>query len=310
MISIVLPLYNEEETLPLLFERLKQLANNTKLPLEIILVNDGSVDSSLDLIRAYCRKETAFKYISFSRNFGHQIAVSAGLDHAKGDWIVMIDGDLQDPPELIPELYKKAQEGYEVVVAKRRKRAGESWFKKVTASLYYRILKKMVGFDIPLDTGDFRIMSRKVCDQLIGMRERNKFLRGQVAWLGYPYGVVEYDRAARQAGESHYPLKKMLKFALNGITAFSDRPISWIRSMASFFFMLTLLFAFLTILDKISPYLLVPYMYLTPAIICLATACILFSLSILGEYLYRMNSNILERPLYVIAESNIEPRQL
>ena len=224
-LSIVIPIYNEEENIDSLINRLRTVVAQMKISCEYIFVNDGSKDHSFQLIKNLALADPAIKYIDFSRNFGHQIAVSAGLDLAAGDRVAIIDADLQDPPELIIEMFAKMDQGYEVVYAKRNNRNGESWLKKFTAKVFYRILKSITSVKIPVDTGDFRIIDRKVVNVLNQMPEHNKFLRGQISWIGFKQTYVEYDRKVRQAGSTGYTYKKMIRLALDGITSFSNFPL-------------------------------------------------------------------------------------
>jgi glycosyltransferase involved in cell wall biosynthesis len=233
-ISIVVPVYNEEKSIRLMYDRLLASISKISSNFEIIYVNDGSRDNSfLELVKL-SKEDSRVKYINFSRNFGHQIAVTAGLDKSKGDAVVIIDGDLQDPPEVIPEMYAKHKEGFEVVYGQRLKRKGESFFKKITAKYFYRILKKITSVNIPVDTGDFRLIDRKIVNDLKNMPEQNKFLRGQIAWLGYRQTSVFFERDERKFGETGYPFSKMLKFALDGITGFSDVPLQFVTKTGIF----------------------------------------------------------------------------
>ncbi|RPH56561.1 MAG: glycosyltransferase, partial [Chloroflexi bacterium] len=218
--SIIAPIYNEIDNLPELHRRVCEVLDSTREPWELILIDDGSTDGSTDAIRELAKKDKKVRPVIFARNFGHQIAVSAGLDYARGDAVVIIDADLQDPPEVILDLAKKWEEGYEVVYAVRAEREGESWFKLFTASLFYRLIYRITDVKIPLDTGDFRLLDRKVVDVMNSMREKHRFLRGMAAWVGFKQIGVEYKRAARHAGVTKYPFKKMLKLALNAITGF------------------------------------------------------------------------------------------
>jgi len=273
---------------------------------ELIFVNDGSKDNSIGIIRKLARESSTVKFIDFSRNFGHQIAVTAGLDKASGDAIVIIDADLQDPPEVIADLYEKMKEGYEVVYAKRRKRDGESKFKLWTAKLFYRILAKITSTNIPVDTGDFRIIDSKIVKVLKKMPEKNKFLRGQIAWIGFNQTYVEYDRANRNAGDTGYTVRKMLHFALDGITAFSDLPLK----LVTYFGFIVSFIAFLIMLYALySRFILDDYAQGWTSLIL----SILFiggvqmiAIGIIGEYLSRMNSNIRDRPLYIVRDTNLE----
>ena len=221
-LSIIIPVYNEEVNIPKLLGRLTSVVDQLHLSAEFIFVNDGSRDRTIDVIKQFAEKNTSVKYIDFSRNYGHQVAVSAGLDNCSGNAVVIIDADLQDPPELIADMYRKYKEGFEVVYAKRRSRQGEGALKKITAKWFYRILQKITSINIPVDTGDFRIMDRKIVDVLKQMPEQQKYLRGQIAWVGFNQTYVEYDRDARHAGETGYTYRKMLRFALDGITSFSN----------------------------------------------------------------------------------------
>ncbi|HKI55117.1 MAG TPA: glycosyltransferase family 2 protein, partial [Anaerolineales bacterium] len=223
--SIVVPIYNEKENIPELYRRVSDVMNSTRKRWELVLVDDGSTDGSTDMIRELAKQDKHVRPVIFARNFGHQIAITAGWDYARGDAVVIIDADLQDPPELILEMAEKWQEGYEVVYAIRAEREGESWFKLWTASLFYRIIYRITDVEIPLDTGDFRLMDRKVVDVLKSMRERHRFPRGMSAWVGFKQIGVEYKRAARVAGETKYPFKKMFRLALNAITGFSYFPL-------------------------------------------------------------------------------------
>jgi len=306
--SIIIPIYNEEENIQLLHDRLHKVMTQLSSSFEFLFVNDGSKDKSLDLIKGLSNQYTYIKYIDFSRNFGHQIAVTAGLDQAVGNRIVIIDADLQDPPELILEMARKMDEGFEVVFAKRKTRKGENWFKLLTASLFYRILRSITSIDIPLNTGDFRMMDRKIVEVLKQMPEQNKFLRGQISWIGFRQNYVKYDRDERYAGETGYPLKKMLRFALDGITAFSDAPLKFVFTLGIVVFVL----AFFMII-----YTLYSWLFLDSTVqgwssimvsILFIGAVQMIGIGIIGEYLSRMGNNVKDRPLYIIRESNIDEK--
>ena len=223
--SIIAPVYNEKDCLHVLYERVSEVMDRTEKPWELILVDDGSSDGSSEIMRELAEKDPRIRCVWFARNFGHQIAVTAGMDQALGEAVVVIDADLQDPPEVILQLIEKWKEGYEVVYAVRKERDGESWFKKATASLFYRLIDKIADVRIPLDTGDFRLYDRKVIDVMKQMPEKNRFLRGMSSWVGFRQIGVEYHREERYAGATHYPLKKMLKLALTAITGFSTIPL-------------------------------------------------------------------------------------
>ncbi len=295
-ISIIIPVYNEEKNIQLLYERLTSVMQKMGVVYEFVFVNDGSRDRSIDLIKQLSKNHAEVKYIDFSRNFGHQIAVSAGLDGAVGNAVVIIDADLQDPPELIAEMYAKMKSGYEVVYAKRRRRKGENFMKLITAKLFYRILSRITTISIPLDTGDFRIIDRKVVDVLNSMPEKHKFLRGQISWIGFNQTFVEYDRSERHEGETGYTYRKMIRFALDGITAFSDLPLK----MVTIFGVVVSVFAFLTAVYTLYARLFLDDYVPGWASIILSVLFIggiqMIALGIIGEYLSRMD---------IIRDSNI-----
>ncbi|MHC1704823.1 MAG: glycosyltransferase family 2 protein [Tenuifilaceae bacterium] len=304
-LSVIVPVYNEQEIIPELNRRLQIAASSITSDYEIIFVNDGSKDATLLRLFELTDHDKKVKYINFSRNFGHQIAVTAGLDHCKGKVVVIIDGDLQDPPELIPELYRKHKEGYEVVYAKRTKRKGESLFKRITAKLFYRLLKRITSVDIPMDVGDFRLIDRKIVEYLKLMPEQNKFLRGQIAWLGFRQTYVEFERDSRRTGKTGYPLSKMIKFALDGITGFSNSPLRIVTNLGLFISFV----AFIIIL-----YALYSHYFLHQTITGWTSLIIssmfiggiqLLSIGIIGEYISRINTNVRNRPLYIVEKTNI-----
>src|SRR5690606_9929841 len=305
VLSIIVPIYNEEMIVQELYRRISDTVKTITNNYEIIFINDGSRDQSLmHLVAISQRDEKAF-FIDFSRNFGHQIAVTAGIDLCRGEAAVIIDGDLQDPPELIPEMYEKHQEGFNVVYAKRLERRGESFFKKVTAKAFYRILRKLTAIDIPLDTGDFRLIDRKIIECLKQMPEKNKFLRGQIAWLGFKQAAVTFTRSERKYGTSGYSLGKMISFALDGITGFSNKPLTFVTRLGftiSGFSLLVILYAIFShffLKETITGWtsLIISSMFIG--------GVQLVSIGIIGEYISRINNNILNRPLYVIQKTNL-----
>ncbi|MBS4057617.1 MAG: glycosyltransferase family 2 protein [Bacteroidales bacterium] len=305
-ISVVVPIFNEELGLPELYDRLVASLEPITPDFELIFVNDASRDNSLLLLRQLAGHDKRVKFISFSRNFGHQIAVTAGLEHSAGKAVVIIDGDLQDPPELIPEMVAQYQKGFKVVYARRRSRTGESFFKKLTAKLFYRILVRLTGVKIPIDTGDFRLIDRVIVEQLKLMPEPNKFLRGQIAWMGFRQTFVEFDRDARKYGKTGYPLSKMLRFALDGITAFSDVPLK-LATTAGF------AVSFIALLVII--YALIAHFFLDETITGWTSLIVssmfiggiqLISIGIIGEYISRINNSVRQRPLYIVEESNTD----
>jgi dolichol-phosphate mannosyltransferase len=301
--SIVAPIFNEKENLPELYRRVKDVMDSSGETWELILVDDGSTDGSTEIIEQLSNRDKCVRALIFARNFGHQIAITAGWDHARGDAVVTIDADLQDPPEVILELAKKWKEGYDVVYAVRAEREGESWFKLWTASMFYRIIYRITDVKIPVDAGDFRLMDRKVVDVLNKMRERHRFPRGMSAWVGFKQIGVEYRRAARRAGVTKYPFRKMFKLAINAITSFSYFPLQ----VATFFGFVSASVAILAIPVVI-------YMRVTGsgAFFGQATTLIavlflggvqLISLGILGEYIGRLYDEAKGRPLYILRDA-------
>ena len=303
-LSVVIPVYNEEGNISLLHDRLNATIDRLQVSKEYIFINDGSKDQSIQIIKKLAEKHNYVKYINFSRNFGHQIAVSAGIDFAKGERIVIIDSDLQDPPELIFDMYTKMDCGFEVVYAKRKSREGESITKKTTAKLFYRILSKITEINIPVDTGDYRIIDRKIVEILKNMPEQEKYLRGQIAWAGFRQTFIEYDRQERHSGNTGYPFSKMLRFALNGITSFSDFPLKFatysgfISALVAFLLMIYALYSRFIIKDYVPGW--------ASLMICILFlgGVQLISLGIIGEYLGRLSANVKKRPLYIIDETN------
>ena len=309
-LSVIVPIYNEEANIIELHRRLTGVVEGMKLAggYELIFINDGSRDQSLPMLRALAAHHPQVRYLDFSRNFGHQIAVTAGLDQARGEAVVIIDADLQDPPELIVDLYARFRQGYDVVYAKRRSRVGESQAKKLTAKVFYRILARITRISIPVDTGDFRIISRRVLLALRQMPEQHKFLRGQIAWVGFRQTFVEYDRAQRAGGETGYTYRKMLRFALDGITSFSDTPLKAATLMGftvsgvAFLLMLYTLYARLVRQDY-EP----GWASLMMSILFLGGVQ-LIAVGVIGEYIARLSANVRQRPLYILAESDEGPQ--
>jgi glycosyltransferase involved in cell wall biosynthesis len=301
--SIVAPIYNELENIPELHRRISEVMDSTGEPWELVLVDDGSTDGSTDVIRKLAQEDDCVRSVIFARNFGHQIAITAGWDYARGDAVVIIDADLQDPPELILEMAKKWKEGYEVVYAVRTEREGESWFKLWTASMFYRLIYRITDVKIPLDTGDFRLMDRKVVDVLKHMRERHRFPRGMSAWVGFKQVGVEYKRAARKAGETKYPFRKMFRLALNAITSFSYFPLQ----VATFFGFASAGIAIIAIPVVIALRLAGSHFFegqTTTLISVLFLGGVqLISLGILGEYVGRLYDEAKGRPLYIVREA-------
>jgi len=301
--SIIAPIYNEACCIRELYDRITEVMDRTEEPWEILLINDGSVDDSAQIIRDLAQQDERVRPVLFARNFGHQIAVTAGLDYSRGQAVIIIDSDLQDPPEVILELVEKWRAGYEVVYAVRAEREGESAFKKFTAALFYRIIHSITDVKIPMDTGDFRLMDRKVVNVMNQMREHHRFLRGMSAWVGFRQTGVEYKRAARFAGETKYPFRKMLRLALTAITGFSYFPLQ----VATYLGFIAAGIALIAI-----PFVIVMRAVQTQAFIGQATTLIavlffggvqLICLGILGEYIGRIYDETKGRPLYIVSES-------
>ncbi len=305
-ISVVIPLYNEEESISELYERLSLSLSNISEHYEIIFVNDASRDTTLQKVKAIAGENDRVKYLSFSRNFGHQIALTAGLQHAKGDVVVIMDGDLQDPPELIASLYAKWKEGYKVVYAKRSNRQGESFLKKITAKFFYRLVRKISSIDIPLDTGDFRLIDKKVAHYLNAMPETNKFIRGQISWIGFNQTFVEFERDKRKFGKTNYTWRKMIRFAIDGITAFSNAPLK----LATILGFLVSGFAFLVIVYALFSLFVLHRVVTGWTSLIISSMFIggiqLLTIGIIGEYISRITSDVRRRPLYIIDESNAD----
>ena len=301
-ISVVVPVYNEEESVPEVHRRLTDVLAAIAASYEIVLVDDGSHDRSWELIRGLAATDPRVRGISFSRNFGHQAAFTAGLDHVDGDAVVIMDGDLQDPPEVIPELIARWREGYDVVYAVRAKREGETLFKLVTAAAFYRILHRVTHVNIPIDTGDFRLMSRKAADAFRRLREHHRFTRGMVSWLGFKQVGVEYRRASRHAGETKYTMRKMLRLASDGLTSFSYLPLqlaSWLGIAVSSVAALALA------AELVAKALRYPlgWSWVAMTGLALLGGIQLLGLGLLGEYLGRVYDDVRGRPLYLVGES-------
>ncbi len=302
VVSLVLPVYNEEAVIPELGRRLHAFLPVLGVTSEVIFVNDGSRDRSLELLRELCSANPNFRLVSFSRNFGHQSAITAGLDYAGGQAVVVMDADLQDPPEVVAEMLDKWRAGFDVVHAVRRRREGESRFKLVTAWAFYRLLRAVVGISIHVDAGDFRLMSRRAVLTLRALKEANRFVRGMVAWIGFQQTTVQYERKARFAGETHYTLRKMLKFALDGITSFSTVPLrvaTWLGVAAGF---MALVVAGWAVYARFREEVVPGWATIMIAVSLAASAQLLMT-GVLGEYIGRIYDEIKRRPLYIVAEA-------
>ncbi|BAY35004.1 family 2 glycosyl transferase (plasmid) [Nostoc carneum NIES-2107] len=301
--SFIVPIYNEEDNIEEMYRRISQVMNRMDGEVELCLVNDGSRDRSLQMMRDLHQKDPRVVYLSLARNFGHQIAVTAGLNFVRGQVVVILDADLQDPPELIPDMVEKWRQGYQIVYAQRIQRRKEGWFKRFTAYAFYRILKQLADVDIPTDTGDFCLLDRKVVDLLNSMPERNRYIRGLRAWVGFNQIAIKFERDPRFAGDVKYTFRKSLALAINGLVSFSKVPLRLSTYMGFFAALISLFMSLMVLYWR----LIQPHSPLTGmAIILMAIfflgAVQLVSIGILGEYIGRIYEEVKERPLYTLAE--------
>jgi polyisoprenyl-phosphate glycosyltransferase len=300
--SIVVPIFNEQETVLEMHRRMAAMMDGLDGPAELILVNDGSRDGSISLLKQLADQDPRVKVLSFSRNFGHQVAITAGIDYAAGDAVVVIDADLQDPPEVIPELIKEWQAGAELVYAQRAERKGETFFKRFTATAFYRLIASVTDLKIPVDTGDFRLMDRKVVEALKQVREHHRFMRGLSVWVGFKQKGVTYVRQERYAGTTNYPLKKMVRFATDGITSFSYVPLQLATTVGFVFAGLALLtIPVVAILRFIDSGFFFGQATTLVSVLLLGGTQLIF-LGIIGEYLGRIYDEVKKRPLYILSE--------
>ena len=299
--SVIIPVYNEEKVLDRCYKEVKETAEKFDDSYEIIFINDGSHDQSLDMLKIIAKNDKTVKVISFSRNFGHQPAVTAGMKEANGQALIILDADLQDPPEVAHQMITKWKEGYDIVYGKRSKRAGEKPLKKFTAFLYYRFLARITGLKIPKDTGDFRLVSRKAADAIINMPEKNRYLRGMNTWVGFKQIEVLYERQSRAAGETKYTMKKMVKLASDGIISNTNFPLGFILNLGIFFGVLSVL-GYIAVLTLQLTHIINNIVYwLFPSLgLCLSVT--LLALGIIGIYLGRVYDEVKDRPVYIISE--------
>jgi glycosyltransferase involved in cell wall biosynthesis len=306
MLSAILPIYNEEHGIEAFATTLTSELKKCTKSFELIFVNDGSTDSSLEIIKKICQSTVEAKYINLSRNFGHQVAVSAGIDYAQGDRVLLIDSDGQDPPEAVALMLAKMDDGYDVVYAKRARRADESFLKKATAKAFYHILNKITSIEIPVDTGDFRVVNRKVVNALKRMPEKQRYLRGQIAWLGFKQTYITYERKGRNAGETGYTYRKMIHLALDAITSFSNWPL---RLATISGFACAVLGLFLILYTLYARFILHEYEPGWPSLmvtIVFLGGIQLLGIGMIGEYISRINDNVKNRPLYLVDETDID----
>lgn len=312
LLSIVVPMYNEEQVLPLLRPQLTKLKHELLCDVEIILVDDGSADQTYAMMYAWALEDPAIKVIALSRNFGHQLAITAGMDASSGDAVVIMDADLQDPPSLIPEMIRSYCDGYDVVYGQRTEREGETWWKRLTASLFYRMMRRFVDQRLPANTGDFRLVSRRVIEELRRVREHDRFVRGIVAWLGFPQKALPYKRPGRAAGMTKYPLAKMLRLALDAMVGSSDLPLRLIRWTG----VASALVGFAVLVCAGATYLWDPHRgslgwVSLAGLVGWFGGAIMASIGVLGIYVTKIHTEVRGRPLYLVRHSlnfDQEPR--
>jgi dolichol-phosphate mannosyltransferase len=303
VLSLVVPVLNEEAVIGELSRRIIEFLGQVGVTWEVVFIDDGSTDRSRALLTELCVGDPRFKLVSLSRNFGHQLAITAGLDYAAGEAVVVMDADLQDPPEVVSEMLARYRDGFEVVYGVRRKRHDETWFKRVTALAFYRVLHSMVGVSIPVDAGDFRLMSRRVVIALRSLREAHRFVRGMVAWIGFRQTAVYYDRAGRHAGVTHYPFRKMVRFAIDAITSFSPVPLRFATYLGLFAGLVGIVTAVWAAWAKLSGAFAVPGWTTVMLAVSLASSAQLLMTGILGEYVGRIYEEVKRRPLYLVADA-------
>jgi dolichol-phosphate mannosyltransferase len=300
--SFVVPVFNEEETLPELRRRLDELMGRLDGPAEVVLVDDGSTDRSWSLMKELVTGDDRFKAVGFSRNFGHQMAITAGMDYANGDAVIVMDADLQDPPEVVLEMAARWRDGFDVVYAVRESRAGETRFKEYTAAAFYRVFRRLTDIDIPVDVGDFRLVDRRALDAFRAMRENNRFVRGMFSWIGFRQTGVPYTRAERHAGRTKYPLRKMVSFAADGIVSFSKVPLR-LALQAGFLVSLgAFLFGTAALVAKLAGFYHVSGLASLAVVTAFLGGMQLVVLGVMGEYIARIHEEVKNRPLYLVRE--------
>ena len=302
-ISVVIPIYNEADNIPDLFKRLKAVFDANRLPYEIVFVNDGSVDASFSIL-ADLRKNHrgVVKVVNFSRNFGHQLAISAGMKYCRGQAAVIMDADLQDPPEIIDDFVKKWKEGFEVVYGRRKEREGETFFKKFTAQMFYKLIRATTSIDIQENVGDFYLLDRKVLDIINSLTERHRFMRGLVAWVGFKRAGVEYVRKPRLSGTTKYSLWKMVKFSFDAMTSFSFAPLRLVSSLGAVISVISFLAILVIIYMRLFTHETITGWSSTMATILFIGGVQLLAIGIIGEYIARIGDDVKSRPLYAVRE--------
>lgn len=309
VLSLVLPIFNEEEVIPELLSRLEEFRKAIGVDTEVVFVDDGSKDRSYEMLTKAAADVPSYKVLSFVRNFGHQAAITCGVDAAEGQAVVVMDADLQDPPEVVVQMMEKWREGFDVVYGRRGRREGETGFKLLTAKIFYRVFAALIPIKVPLDTGDFRLMSRPVVLVLRELRECHRFVRGLVAWVGFKQTEVVYDRPARFAGETKYPLRKMIKFAIDGITSFSIVPLRLATYLGLAIAFLSFCLAMWAIYVKLFNVQAVPGWATTFVMVAMLSSVQLVMIGILGEYIGRIYEQVKQRPLYIVRKDEEDIRK-
>jgi len=300
--SVVIPAYNEQEVINEAYKRLTTVMKGMNESYELVFINDGSTDDTAQIIAGFCENDPSVRLINFTRNFGHMAAISAGMEHARGDGIFIIDADLQDPPEIFPDMAEKWKEGYHVIYGKRIKRKGESIFKRMSASIFYRFLRRMTSVDLPRDTGEFRMIDRKVCDAVNKLPEKNRYIRGLVSWVGFKQIPVEYEREKRFAGVTKYPLKKMIAFATDAVTSFSYKPLKLATTLGFSISLFSFLYILYVFYERIFTDRAITGWASTIAAILFTQGIVLMILGLMGEYIGRIYSELQNRPIYIVQE--------
>jgi len=300
--SVVIPAYNEQEVINESYNRIKKVMTEMGQTYELIFINDGSKDQTANIIAGFCENDPSVRLINFTRNFGHMSAISAGMENAQGQAIFIIDADLQDPPEVFPEFAEKWREGYQVIYGKRIKRKGETWFKRLTASVFYRFLRRMTSVDLPPDTGEFRLIDRKVCDAVNALPEKSRYIRGLVSWVGFKQIPVEYVREERFAGVTKYPLRKMISFAMDAITSFSYKPLKLATMLGFSISVFSFLYILYVFYQRYFTDRTIAGWASTIAAVLFTQGIVLMILGLMGEYIGRIYTELQNRPTYIIQE--------
>ena len=300
--SVVIPSYNEQEVIAETYARLSNVVTGMGETYELIFVNDGSTDKTAHIVAEFCEKDPTVRLINFTRNFGHMSAISAGMENARGQAVFVIDADLQDPPEVFPEMAAKWKEGYHVIYGKRIERKGESIFKRLSARIFYRFLRRMTSVDLPPDTGEFRLIDRKVCDAVNKLPEKSRYIRGLVSWVGFKQIPIEYVREERFAGVTKYPLRKMITFAMDAITSFSYKPLKLATMLGFSISLLSFLYILYVIYQRFFTDRTITGWASTIAAILFTQGIVLMILGLMGEYIGRIYTELQNRPNYIIQE--------